>query len=166
VTTTTERESLWARATMPYALSGLASHIIDCQLPNPEQIDAAPGRIDVWILDKDVAAWKANADVLTDAHHALVPAGPTRIHAAEVRLHGSCALVRLRWVGFVDHEPCTGDDGTCSSVICRCRVDSPCDGTVEAICGHGTAVCADHAGQCDACRAERAPHQVGFGWVR
>lgn len=144
-TTTIDRDAAVTRATTPYALSGLANHLLDFDLPAPETIELRRGHVRVWVLAQHAAAWKARADVV-DARHEL--RSNHHVHVVDAVLHGSCVRVQLRWISFVDHHDCEG----CGAALCACRTDERCEGRVEHACRHGMNLCPDCQGQCVDCR--------------
>lgn len=164
MTTTTEREAAWTAATMPYALSGLAFHLIDFHLPVPESIDIREGRITLWLRHEDVAAWR----VVSNFEPETVKTGiGARRHAFEGHralavLHGSCAKVTFRWTTPSEAIVCTGLDDTCRNIV-----DETPD---EPGCAHGHNLCAEHRTECDQCRDElgddRPVMDIGWGWDR
>lgn len=168
MTTTTERETLWARATMPYALSGLAFHLIDFDLPVPHEISIRDGRITLWLMTADVTAWAAYADlgpetVKTRSDRDGGIAHTFEVHTVDAVLHCSGVKVTYRWTAPSDAVVCEGLDQTCTRLVGDPESDEPG-------CAHGHNLCAEHRTECDQCRDElgddRPVMDVGRGWDR
>jgi hypothetical protein len=141
-------------ATLPFALSGIANHLLDHHIPAPETIEVRRGRVVIWAHMGHAAVWKRHADVGTVRHEQRgTGSAAHHLHVADLVLHGSCVVVELRWITFTDHQVCGGDDGTCGARLCACRdLDTVCPGHVEHACRHGHDLCPEHQGQCDECR--------------
>lgn len=151
-------------ATVPFALFGLYTHLTD--FPNlhaPLDIEV-PGHADapitLWVRPEHANDWLTTGFTLDRSTIEPSISGGVR-HVAFGVLTGSCLRVRILWTTpvVVDHERCTGDDGTCGRVICFCQpglgVIGPCVGTVERGCPHlATWLCDEHRLQCDECRQD------------
>lgn len=163
MTTTTERETLWARATMPYALSGLAFHLIDFHLPVPDQIDIRDGRITLYIYAQDVDAWRLVSDFATETVETRTHLRAFDVHTVDAVLHCSGVKVTFRWTTPSDAIVCEGLDQTCTRLVGDPEADEPG-------CAHGHNLCAEHRTECDQCRDElgddRPVMDIGWGWDR
>lgn len=158
MTTTTERESLWARATMPYALSGLAYHLLDYPVPAPQEIDVRDGRITLWMLAAHIDAWRTAADFAdeTTTTQARTRDHAYDIHIADAVLHGSGVKVTFRWTTPSDAAICQGIDSTCLNIVGDSQSDEPG-------CTHGNALCSEHRMECQHCREDLADDRP-FGY--
>jgi hypothetical protein len=158
--TTTVNDARLAAATVPYALSGLAWHLLDYRLPTPDQIEIRDGRLTLFILAQDVTAWSITADLAAETVQTRTDrafgTGPFDVHRADAVLHGAGVKATICWTTPSDAIVCESLDDTCTNVVGDLASDEPG-------CAHGNALCSHHRMECQHCREDLADDRpLGF----
>jgi hypothetical protein len=171
--TTLHQHRAAVAASVPWTLHALAEHVTTHNLPSPSEIQIPGGlfdtdadrRVHISLDSPNVEAWLESIEATSSVHRDTL-AGT--IH--DVYGLANAIRVRLQWFTLdtsyappariltvvateVDHELCRS--GMCEKVLCYCRTEDRCPGTVEPGCSHlGEYVCEDHRSECTDCRSE------------